>query len=85
MARIEQRGGDVDTAEKLIHASLKTIGDNVFGQPAIGTLAVAIKASVLSRKKEYGNANQLFQSALPKFRDTRFGPLYEATVHAWFA
>jgi len=85
MAHIEQRDGDLATAERLADASLKAIEANAFGQPAIGTLAVAVKASVLSRKKEYGDANQLFQSALPKFRGTRFGPLYEATVRAWFA
>jgi tetratricopeptide (TPR) repeat protein len=85
MAHIEQRGGDLVKAEILADASLKNIEENAFGQPAIGSLAVAVKASVLSRKKEYGNANQLFQSAIPKFRGTRFGPLYEATVHAWYA
>ena len=85
MAHIEQRGGDLATAERLADSSLNTIDGNLFGQPAIGTLAVAVKASVLSRKKEYAGANELFESALPKFRGTRFGPLYEATVHAWFA
>ncbi|MGD0817150.1 MAG: tetratricopeptide repeat protein [Methanomassiliicoccales archaeon] len=85
LAHIEQRGGDLAAAERLADSSLKTIDGNVFEQPAIGTLAVAVKASVLSRKKEYINANEMFQSALPKFRGTRFGPLYEATVHAWFA
>jgi tetratricopeptide (TPR) repeat protein len=85
LAHIEQRGGDLAVAERLADSSIKTISGNTFWQPAIGTLAVAVKASVLSRKKEYINANKLFESALPKFRGTRFGPLYEATVHAWFA
>jgi tetratricopeptide (TPR) repeat protein len=85
LAHIEQREGHLDTAEKLAESSLRTIEDRPFGQQAIRTLAVAVKASVLSRKKQYENANELFQSALPKFRGTRFGPLYEATVHAWFA
>lgn len=85
MAHIEQREGNLAKAEILADASLNNIEDIAFGQPAIGTLAMAVKASVLSRKKDYGNANQLFQSAIPKFRGTRFGPLYEATVHAWYA
>ena len=83
LAHIEQRGGDLDAAEKLADASIKIVDQ--IGQQAIGSLAVAVKASVLSRKKEYTNANELFLSAIPKFRGTRFGPLYEATVHAWFA
>ncbi len=85
MAHIEQRGGDLNIAERLAESSLKTFNGNAFGHQAIGSLAIAVKASVLSRKKEYTNANELFQRALPKFRGTRFGPLYEATVHAWFA
>jgi tetratricopeptide (TPR) repeat protein len=85
LAHIEQRGGDLEAAEKLADSSIKIIDGNQFGQQAFGSLAIAVKASVLSAKKQYINANELFQKALPKFRGTRFGPLYEATVHAWYA
>ena len=85
LAHIEKRRGDLETAERLADSSIKIIDGNQFGQQAIGSLAIAVKASVLSAKKQYTNANELFQSALPKFRGTRFGPLYEATVHAWYA
>ena len=85
LAHIEKRGGDLEVAERMADASIKVVDGNQFGQQAIGSLALAVKASVLSAKKQYINANELFQTALPKFRGTRFGPLYEATVHSWYA
>ena len=85
MAHIEQREGDLATAERLADASLKAI-DGQPVRPAGHRDSGGGRQSIGAQPEEgVRDANQLFQSALPKFRGTRFGPLYEATVRAWFA
>jgi hypothetical protein len=78
-------GGETETSNLMSAPSVKAGDPDTPVELATGTLGVAINASLLSRKRDYGRSNQLFQEALDNFRGKKFGPLYEATVRAWYA